>query len=378
MKQLSEVTLLVGPSSAAKTRNAAIDHIRIVLTAIVILHHVAIVYGGSGGWYWREQPNASNEALLMFNAIDQAYFMGFFFLLAGYYTPSSFERKGASRFMGERFLRLGVPLIVYFFVLAPFTVALARTSEGFSFWPGWLEMTRRGVFGPGPLWFAEALLLFAGGYAIWRKLRPEPGTATDLPGFSALALTAVALGGASFLVRLVIPVGKEFAWMQLGYFPCYIYFFSAGCATSRSHLLEKITFRQARPWMVVSLLAILTLPAAMLLHLGQGNFEGGISSRAFYYALWDPLVAWGIILGMLWVTRAHWSHATPLTTWLARNAYGAYIVHPPVVVGASLVAASWMLNPLAKFVVVGTVACVGSFLVATGLRAFIPGAKQIL
>jgi hypothetical protein len=82
MNPLSEVTLLVDPSDAAKTRNAAIDHIRIILTAIVIFHHVAIVYGGSGGWYWREQPNASNEALLMFNAIDQAYFMGFFFLLA--------------------------------------------------------------------------------------------------------------------------------------------------------------------------------------------------------------------------------------------------------------------------------------------------------
>ena len=51
----------------------------------------------------------------------------------------------------------------------------------------------------------------------------------------------------------------------------------------------------------------------------------------------------------------HWSQATPLTTWLARNAYGAYIVHPPIVVGASLVAATWMLNPLAKFVAVGTV-----------------------
>jgi peptidoglycan/LPS O-acetylase OafA/YrhL len=371
------VKLSAAPSATGNTRNAAIDHIRIVLTALVIFHHVAIVYGGSGGWYWREQPNASSNALLMFNAIDQAYFMGFFFLLAGYYTPSSFERKGTRRFFGERFLRLGVPLIVYFFVLAPLTVALARTSKGFAFWPGWWEMTRSGVFGPGPLWFAEALLLFAGGYAIWRKLRTGPGVATDLPGFGALALTAFILGGVSFLVRLVMPVGKEFAWMQLGYFPCYIYLFAAGCAASKSHLLERITFRQARPWAVVSSLAILTLPAVIFLHLGQGAFEGGLTSHALYYALWDPFVAWGVILAMLWAARTHWSQATPLTTWLARNAYGAYIVHPPIVVGASLAAATWTLNPLGKFVVVGTSASIGSFLAAAALSK-IPGTRQVL
>ena len=38
------------------SRNAAIDHLRIVLTALVILHHTAIVYGGSGGLYWRQEP----------------------------------------------------------------------------------------------------------------------------------------------------------------------------------------------------------------------------------------------------------------------------------------------------------------------------------
>lgn len=364
--------------SKTQTRNAMIDHIRIVLTAIVILHHAAIVYGGSGGWYWREQPNASNTALLMFNTINQAYFMGFFFLLAGYYTPSSFERKGALRFIGDRLLRLGVPLIVYFFVLTPLTVALARTSEGLPFWSGWLEMTRSGVFGPGPLWFAEALLLFAGAYVVWRKFRAAPSATTDLPGFGALALTAVLLGGASFLGRLAIPVGKEFASMQLGYFPCYIYLFAAGCASSRSRLLERITFRQARPWMVVSLLALVTLPAVAFLDLGQGDFKGGASSRALYYALWDPFVAWGVILGALCAARSRWSQATALTTWLAKNAYGAYIVHPPIVVGASLAAATWAVSPMTKLAFVGGAACVGSFLAASVLRAVIPGARRIL
>lgn len=364
-------------TAEASIRNAAFDHVRIVLTALVVFHHVAIVYGGSGGWYWREQPNASNPVLLMFNAVNQSFFMGFFFLLAGYHTPSSYERKGVGRFLADRLLRLGLPLLVYFFVLSPFTIALARTSRGFAFWPGWWQMTRSGKFEPGPLWFAEALLLFAVGYVVWRRFRPAPGPATKLPGVTALAVAAFGLGLLSFLVRLVMPVGKQFAWLQLGYFPCYIYLFAAGCAAGRSQLLAQITFRDARPWLIISAAALLTLPVMLFLRPGSGAFEGGWSSNALYYALWDPLVAWGVILGILWMTRTHWSRSTPLTAWLARNAYGAYILHPPVVVGASLVAATLSMHPLGKFAMVGTISCLASYLGAAVLRA-IPGARKIL
>lgn len=364
-------------STAAAPRSAAIDHLRILLTALVIFHHVAIAYGGSGGWYWREQPNASNVYLLMFNAINQAYFMGFFFLLAGYYTPRSYERKGARRFLADRLVRLGVPLLIYFFVLAPLTVALARTSRGFPFWRGWWEMSRFGVFGPGPLWFAEALLFFAAGYVAWRRLRPAPSRVNALPGVRTLVLTAFGLGGISFLVRLVIPVGREFAWMQLGYFPCYLYLFAAGCAAGWTGLLEKIDFPTVRPWMAISLVTIATLPFAVFFRMGKGAFEGGWNANALYYALWDPFVAWGVILGLLWAAQTYWARPNGFTAWLARNAYGAYIVHPPVVVGLSVGAAAWKLSPSGKFVLVGAAACVGSFLIA-GVLGAAPGARKIL
>ena len=141
--------------------------------------------------------------------------------------------------------------------------------------------------------------------------------------------------------------------------------------------MEQVTFRQARSWIAVSLLALLTLPAVIFLHLGKGDFEGGWSSNALFYALWDPLVAWGVILGLLWATRTYWSQATRLTTWLARSAYGAYIVHPPIVVGVSLAATAWMLDPIWKFFVVGSVACIGSFFAAYLLVA-IPGVRRVV
>lgn len=360
--------------------NAFIDHLRIVLTALVILHHVAIVYGGSGGWYWREEPNASNRLLLIFNAVNQSYFMGLFFLLAGYFTPSSYERKGTRTFLAERGRRLGLPLLGYFFVLSPLTIALARTSAGHPFWSGWWLMIREREFEPGPLWFAEALLLFALGYAVSRRLRPRAHDGSDHvrpPSFAVLLGGALGVGVVSFLIRLVVPVGSNIAWLQLGYFPAYILLFIVGCAAAPSHALERVSFSYARPWAILSAILLLVLPIMLAARGEQGGFEGGWTFNAAFYALWDPLVAWGIILTLLWAFRTHWSAERPFTAALAQRAYGAYIVHPPVVVAFSLLAREWEAPALLKFAAVGLASCLGAFGVAH-LLLLLPGARKIL
>lgn len=63
-------------------RDYYIDRLRSVMTALVILHHTAITYGASGGWFWRERDvsaDPSSILLTFFVATNQAYFMGFFF-----------------------------------------------------------------------------------------------------------------------------------------------------------------------------------------------------------------------------------------------------------------------------------------------------------
>jgi hypothetical protein len=361
---------------AAASRDAGPDHLRIILTCLVVFHHVAMTYGGSPGWYWRE-PNAANPWLFVFNLVNQSYFMGFFFLLAGYYTPTAYDRKGPRQFVFERLLRLGIPLVLYFYVLSPLTVAVARTSRGAPFWSGWWARFQDRAFAPGPLWFAEALLLFSLAYTLWRGLRPSAPRNFSFPSLVTLGCAALLLGVVTFLVRLVVPIGSQFLWLQLGYFPGYIFLFIAGCAASRSRLLAQVDFQRARPWLLVTAVALLTFPQMYFSPPFEGAFEGGWSLNALYFALWEPLMAWGVILGLLWIAQRHWSRATVFTRLLAPNAYGAFIVHPPVAVAFSVWAASWSLPPLAKFALVGSAACAGSFLVASLLRA-LPGAKRVV
>ena len=103
---------LVRDRPLAQVRLAFVDHIRVLLVILVILHHLAVTYGGDRSWYYIEEPRdlITTVVLTLFVVTNQAFFMGFYFLIAAYFVPRSLESKGSKQFLKERFLRLGVPL----------------------------------------------------------------------------------------------------------------------------------------------------------------------------------------------------------------------------------------------------------------------------
>ena len=94
-----------------------IDNLRIFLSLLVVAHHWALANGAPGDWYNGESNLGPFGTLVLsqFVAVNQAFFMGFFFLISGYLVPNSYDRKGGRRFLKERAIRLGIPLIFYFF-----------------------------------------------------------------------------------------------------------------------------------------------------------------------------------------------------------------------------------------------------------------------
>jgi hypothetical protein len=98
-------------SDAPTTRLFFIDHLRVALIILVALHHIAVIYAANSPFYYLEPAYQDVPAvviLVFFELFNQAYFMGFFFLLSGYFTPGSFDRKGPRLFLRDRLVRLGV------------------------------------------------------------------------------------------------------------------------------------------------------------------------------------------------------------------------------------------------------------------------------
>jgi peptidoglycan/LPS O-acetylase OafA/YrhL len=374
-----------GTKPGMKARNGGIDALRAAVTLLVVFHHTAITYGAIGGWYYREiDPSKSPGGILLilFCTINQAWFMGLFFLLAGYYTPPAYDRHGPVGFARERLLRLGIPLLVYFFFLHPLTVALAQTAKGRSFIGVFDYQWTHGRFEPGPLWFVEALLIFASLWMVWRAMmKPQKTSAPPFPCNTVLLTAALATGAAAFLLRLIWPVGVNVAFLQLGYFASYIVLFFAGCAAANGRRLEQIPDGRKRIWLRVAWVALPILPILALQapHISwlAGRGEGGWNAQALAYAFWEPFVAWGFILGLLALFQRRFAELKGIWPSLARRAYLIYIIHPPILVGTALAWRYIAAPALVKFVVTGSIACVLCYL-AAGLILRIPRAERIV
>jgi peptidoglycan/LPS O-acetylase OafA/YrhL len=370
-------------------RDLYIDRLRTAMTALVVVFHAAITYGGDGGWFYHEVEHSANPSsllLTLFCATNQAYFMGFFFLLAGYFTPPSLERKGYARFITDRFLRLGLPLLAFGLLLGPLTAAMVDFAHGDGFWATFVWLWEHKRFINGPLWFTQALLLFSLGYCAWRatlgaRLTGTERTARVIPVGLWWLVSALGVGVAALAIRQFVPTGKNVIGLQLGYFASYIFLFAVGIAAWCHEWLRQLDCKKARVALIATLVAWPLLPVGIAVAVAQGpgksNFSGGLSWPAILYALWEPFVAWGLIAAWLLVFRARLNKPSALWSWLGRRAYVVYIIHPVVLVGVSLLLRGWVAPALMKWLVVGGLSCVGCWLAADPLVR-LPGVRRVV
>ena len=157
--------------------------------------------------------------------------------------PGSYDRKGASHFLKDRLIRLGIPLIIYSWIISPLTwVVITGVTQGQTR-PWWTYLPGVGdaVIGAGPLWFVEVLLIFTLVYALWRRLfrldQPTPPIDTEsrFPGNVVIVLFALLTAVGAFLVRLWMPVGESFSLLnlQFPFFVLYIALFIVGLMAYR-------------------------------------------------------------------------------------------------------------------------------------------------
>lgn len=363
-----------------------LDNLRTFAVMLVLLHHIAITYGAPGSWYHHETGGGmiTSLVLTLFVAVNQAFFMGLLFFISGYFTAPSYDRKGAARFLRDKLVRFGIPLLFYAFVLGPALIFFLHVRGKASFLDYYrAEILSLKHIGFGPLWFVEALLIFNVAYIVGKALSPPGGArrATGFPSLRALFLVAFLIGGAAFCLRLAWPTGVNIFELQLGYFASYIALFFFGIAAYRRGWLEDIPARTVRIWTITAVIAILFLPVIIVLGgalTGSiDSFSGGWNLQALSYALWEPFVAFGIILFLLTRFKRCLNRAGSFLRALSQSSYTAYIIHPPVLVGISFLARDWAFPALLKFILAGLIGIAACFSVSY-LIIRIPGMKRVL
>jgi len=349
----------------AATRLLFVDNLRIYLTILVILHHLVIIYSGSGGWIYHEgrEDEITSAIGSWFTGVNHSYFMGLFLLVAAYFVPGSYDRKGAARFLKDRLIRLGIPLAVYSWIIRPLLLYAGLSSYGdlslsFVEWYSQQYFREYSLIGGGPLWFISALLLFSVVYAIVRLLvpaRPEkPAVETSFPGNGAIAVFALMIALASFIVRLWFPSDWVYGPLafQFADFPQYIALFTIGLVAYRRNWLLSMPQAVGRRWLAIAIALILLYPVIGILSgafTDDTPFLGGWHWQALLGAMLQSFLCLSMVISVIYLFRRYLDRQGPLAGFLSRNAYTAYLIHEPVITFAALVAMGLMLYPLIKF-----------------------------
>jgi len=275
--------------------------------------------------------------------INQAYFMCMFFFISGYFTPSSLNRKGVREFFHDKFMRLGLPLFAFFFVMSGFIDWFANAVVLGQAFPEnyWSADT-------GPPWFLQVLLLFNMAFVVCMGTDQLP--IVRCPHVAVI----MGLGAVLGLVQGLFLVSGLTLWnipLAMGALPFDILFFCAGCVAKNNKWLED--FQQAMQgrctlWSVRIMTAALMLQRTIQAFLRPmvGPFHtvstGGAApevphfnpselflSHMLDFAL-DGLFTMSMSMTVIELFSTYGNVSNKVSKFFSESAYGVYILHPVV------------------------------------------------
>lgn len=371
------------PAAAGTEHLVFLDALRVLIISMVIVHHAAQAYGPTGG-FWPVKDAATSDWFLPFYTVNAAVGLGLLFMLAGFFLPASYDRKGPRRFLRERWARIGVPLV--FFVLAvnlPVVYLLSGRPAVGDFVRLLYDEAWQGAY--LHLWFLGHLLLYSAVYVAWMGRAGAPGRRRPLPppGHPAILSFAVGLTLVTWIVRWWFPVDD---WVPLFFvLPAepanlaqYLSLFVLGIVAYRNDWFWRIPGSVGYVWLgigVGSAAVVYSLEAFGLWNVLTAT--GGLDWRSLVRVSLETLVCAGLSVGLVVTFRELLHRPNRFLTAMASSSYAAYILHVFVVVGIQAVILQLNWPAGTKFVVVAVLGLVLSFGIGHVSR-FVPGLRVLL
>jgi peptidoglycan/LPS O-acetylase OafA/YrhL len=371
-----------------------LDHLKVVLTVLVIAHHASQAYAPLSGDWLISNPTKS-AALMPFQTVNAAFFMGLFFLISGYFVPGAYDRKsagdrkGTGAFLKTRLIRLAIPAFLFavfvfgptiYFVMgdqAPLTEFIKQLYQG-----GWQLLYIH-------LWFLLHLLVYNVGYALWRLITKRfdlrAHSNGKIPWHTVLLVFTLFLVLITWVVRFRYTINQWVPFLylvpaEMAHLPQYISMFVLGILAYRFKALDRLPTAVGMIWLGIG------VASATWLYVDYLSGESFMMSQqisgknvgSLVWSAWEALTCVGLGVGLLTVFR-DWINkpAGRMMSAITRAQYGAYIIHILVVIGAQAGLADLPLSPFIKFVIATIFGAIFSFGISH-LALKIPGVKRII
>jgi peptidoglycan/LPS O-acetylase OafA/YrhL len=362
--------------------SVALNNLRGLVIVVVVAFHSVLAYLGSLGtapfgfdnppFEWRAFPIVDSHRWFGFDvfcAWQDVYLMALMFFLSALFTWPSLARKRIAKFLGDRFLRLGVPFVFAVIVVMPIALypvyrvtaadpsllAYARHFAALPFWPN------------GPMWFLWQLLALTMVAAALRRWAPHwveglgtwSSTAASRPGRYFIGLVAASALAYVPLALIFTP----WSWAEHGPFAfqycrplLYAVFYIAGLGIG-AHGLERgllasygmlarrwatwlaCAFAALVLWMGLTALAMRDTPSAPLGLQVAVNLSFALACASGCFCVLGGCLRFGA------------RHSRILEN-LADNAFGIYLFHYLFVVWLQYALLNTALFAIAKATIV--------------------------
>jgi hypothetical protein len=361
--------------ATAHERMAYLDNLKTFLIAGIIAAHAVMGYSEFGSWTYQDvqeatlSPTVELVFVIAVFTLGGLFLMALFFLISGLLTQDSLGRKGSSRFVRDRLLRLGVPFAAYTLVVWPVLEYALHDPilHQRSYWDSFMDTDP--VLDTGPMWFVGVLLLFSLGLVAWRSVSPQPGTGStvdrDLRG-RQLAVMAIAIAAATFIIRIAMPAdSNQLLNSHLWAWPEYLAMFGLGVVAAGRGWLRPVPRGLARRCGIAALVGVVCSATAVVtaepLGLTEDAYFGGWGLPALVAAISEGVIAVTASIWVLYIAQRHLNGTGRLRRAMARSSYLAFMLQGPVLVALAVALRPTALSGDLKALVVATVGIAGSF-----------------
>jgi surface polysaccharide O-acyltransferase-like enzyme len=350
--------------------------LKTILVIGVIVGHATIAWTGLASWVL-EEPHIREPLLSMASGlmVGSLFAMAVFFLLAGMFAVPSLARKGARRFIVDRVLRLGIPMLFFIVALSPVVEYVDTDNVGWDrgFWAFTLEIWWPPA--PGPTWFLGVLLVFSTVYALIRAVWPNRAVGVSPLRVWHLATAAVVATGATFAVRMAVPLGEEVWHLAIGQAPGWVVGFVLGVVGAERGWFAPISPRAAMFTRRVAWTATVTA-VVVLAWASMGpdldRFGGGGTWESLLAAAIEGVLVVAMPIWLVDVFRRRFDHQSRLAQRMSRAAFAAFVVHQVILVGLILASRFVGWAPEIEYGLVSLLGVAASFFLGS-LLVRIPG-----
>jgi glucans biosynthesis protein C len=344
----------------ASVRLHYLDWLRVLAILTVFIFHCGRFFDEEG---WHVKNPTTYFGVEVWTYFLVGWIMPLIFAISGASIFCTLRKGRAGRFVGDRALRLLVPLVVgscthvalqvYFEARAhalyrgPFLAWLPR------YFHGWREFGGNFAWYGLHLWYLGALFVFSLVFLplfLWLKEGSGRRFLVWLGGFLSRpgAVYLLAVPG-TLLIPFMDPAGlwTRRDWGGWG-LPLYIPFFLAGFVVVSHEGLQARIRRQR--WF--SLAAGTTLFVILLvLAVTLGDPAHGTAYYSLFFGLFS-LFSWCLVLAILGFGMQHLTFSTPFLRYANEAVLPFYILHQTVIISVGYYVVRWPIPDLLKFVLI--------------------------